>query len=406
MTEQHRNTRGWIVAMAALGVNLLLGILYSWSVLGKALVSQWGWTHTQASLPYTVCVAVFALMMVFAGRAQDAFGPRIIAMLGGVLFGSGLILSSFAKDPQWMVLSFGVLGGMGLGFGYSAVTPCAIKWFEPKRKGLISGIVVSGVGLSPVYIAPLTAWLLKSKNISETFFFLGALAMAAIVLFSLVLRNPPAQPTHAPAGAQKNGTAPSQRNFTWRDMLKTRSFYLLWVSYLLSATAGLMLIGHMANIADVQASWKAGFLLVVILSVFNALGRVLGGVLSDKTGRTRAMLLVFLIQAANMAAFAWFTSIPLLIAGAAIAGLAYGALFALFPATTADYFGLKNMGVNYGLVFTGWGVAGIVGPILGGIVADSTGTYRISFWVAAAMLLIGAAIIKLVKAPASTEEHP
>lgn len=405
MTEQHRNTRGWIVAMAALGVNLLLGILYSWSVLGKALVSQWGWTHTQASLPYTVCVAVFALMMVFAGRAQDAFGPRIIAMLGGVLFGSGLILSSFAKDPQWMILSFGVLGGMGLGFGYSAVTPCAIKWFEPKRKGLISGIVVSGVGLSPVYIAPLTAWLLKSKDISDTFFILGSLAMAAIVLFSLVLRNPQAQPSHAPAGAQKTGPAPSQRNFTWRDMLKTRSFYLLWVSYLLSATAGLMLIGHMANIADVQASWKAGFLLVVILSVFNALGRVLGGVLSDKTGRTRAMLLVFLIQAANMAAFAWFTSIPLLIAGAAIAGLAYGALFALFPATTADYFGLKNMGVNYGLVFTGWGVAGIVGPILGGIVADSTGTYRISFWVAAAMLLIGAAIIKLVKAPASTEAN-
>lgn len=391
--------------MAALGVNLLLGILYSWSVLGKALVSQWGWTHTQASLPYTVCVAVFALMMVFAGRAQDAFGPRIIAMLGGVLFGSGLILSSFAKDPQWMILSFGVLGGMGLGFGYSAVTPCAIKWFEPKRKGLISGIVVSGVGLSPVYIAPLTAWLLKSKDISETFFILGSLAMAAIVLFSLVLRNPPAQPTHAPAGTQNTSPAPSQRNFTWREMLKTRSFYLLWVSYLLSATAGLMLIGHMANIADVQASWKAGFLLVVILSVFNALGRVLGGVLSDKTGRTRAMLLVFLIQAANMAAFAWFTSIPLLIAGAAIAGLAYGALFALFPATTADYFGLKNMGVNYGLVFTGWGVAGIIGPILGGIVADSTGTYRISFWVAAAMLLIGAAIIKLVKAPASTEAH-
>ena len=405
MTEQHRNTRGWIVAMVALGVNLLLGILYSWSVLGKALVSQWGWTHTQASLPYTVCVAVFALMMVFAGRAQDAFGPRIIAMLGGVLFGSGLILSSFAKDPQWMILSFGVLGGMGLGFGYSAVTPCAIKWFEPKRKGLISGIVVSGVGLSPVYIAPLTAWLLKSKDISETFFILGSLAMAAIVLFSLVLRNPPAQPSHATAGAQNTSPAPSQRNFTWRDMLKTRSFYLLWVSYLLSATAGLMLIGHMANIADVQASWKAGFLLVVILSVFNALGRVLGGVLSDKTGRTRAMLLVFLIQAANMAAFAWFTSIPLLIAGAAIAGLAYGALFALFPATTADYFGLKNMGVNYGLVFTGWGVAGIIGPILGGIVADSTGTYRISFWVAAAMLLIGAAIIKLVKAPASTEAH-
>lgn len=406
MTEQHRNTRGWIVAMAALGVNLLLGILYSWSVLGKALVSQWGWTHTQASLPYTVCVAVFALMMVFAGRAQDAFGPRIIAMLGGVLFGSGLILSSFAKDPQWMILSFGVLGGMGLGFGYSAVTPCAIKWFEPKRKGLISGIVVSGVGLSPVYIAPLTAWLLKSKDISDTFFILGSLAMAAIVLFSLVLRNPPAQPSHAPAGAQNTGPAPSQRNFTWRDMLKTRSFYLLWVSYLLSATAGLMLIGHMANIADVQASWKAGFLLVVILSVFNALGRVLGGVLSDKTGRTRAMLLVFLIQAANMTAFAWFTSIPLLVAGAAIAGLAYGALFALFPATTADYFGLKNMGVNYGLVFTGWGVAGIVGPILGGIVADSTGTYRISFWVAAAMLLIGAAIIKLVKAPASKEDYP
>lgn len=398
------NRTGWLITMTALGINLILGVLYSWSVIKKALVADWGWTNTEASLPYTVSVATFALMMVFAGRAQDKYGPRKVAFLGGVLLGLGLIACSWTQNPTMMILTFGVIGGMGIGFGYSAVTPCAIKWFDSKKKGLISGIVVSGVGLSPVYIAPLTNMLYKIYGLEQIFLFLGIFALVVICLLSLLLRNP--SPSEAPVQASSKTAAQSaakpvestqKGDYTWQEMVRMPSFYLLWFAYLMSAAAGLMLIGHMASIADVQANWKAGFLLVVILAVFNFFGRIMGGLLSDKVGRTRALLLVFLIQAVNMFAFSFYTEIPTLIAGSALAGLAYGALFALFPAATADLFGLKNLGVNYGLVFTGWGVAGIIGPIVGGLVADATGSYNISYITSAVMLVIGALLVLRMK---------
>ncbi|MGF1586605.1 MAG: OFA family MFS transporter [Bacteroidales bacterium] len=394
--ELSYRTKGWIVAIAALAINLILGILYSWSILQKALVNEWGWTNTQASLPYTVCIATFAVMMVFAGRAQDKYGPKPIAFLGGILFGSGLIASAFTRNPALMIITFGILGGMGIGFGYSAVTPCAVKWFGPNKKGLISGIVVSGVGLSPVYIAPLTNSLLRTHSIEQTFLYLGIFTLTGVILLSLLLRNPPdIYPTGSSPDQKRDGS-----DYSWQRMVKTRPFLLLWISYLMSAAAGLMLLGHLAGIASVQAKWQAGFMLVVILSVFNALGRVSGGFLSDKAGRINALLIVFIVQAANMFMFSFYQSIPALIAGAVVAGLSYGALFALFPAVTADFFGIRNLGVNYGLVFTGWGVAGIIGPMLGGLAADMSGTYNISYYISGVMLLTGALIVRKIKAPA------
>lgn len=398
--KKSNKTTAWVITYAALGINLLLGLLYAWSVFKKALVGEWGWSNTTASYPYTVSAAIFAFMMIFAGRAQDKFGPRVVALAGGVMFGLGLILSGFADTPFEMVLSFGVLGGIGIGLGYSATTPCAIKWFESSKKGLISGIVVSGVGLAPVYIAPLTAYFLKLYGIQQTFIILGVIAIVAITIFSLILRNPPAG--YVPQKTTDAGKPASSfsTDYTWQDMMKTNQFYILWFCYLLTATAGLMLIAHMASIAFTQGAWKAGYLLVVVLSAFNALGRIVGGILSDKIGRKTAMILVFIIQAVNMFLFTYYTSIPLLIVGASVAGLAYGSLFSLFPSTTADFFGVKNLGVNYGLVFTGWGVAGVIGPILAGYVVDKTGSYSISYIVAGVLLLIGAILIKLIKSPA------
>lgn len=392
-----RNNAGWIVTFAALGINLILGILYSWSILKKALVAEWDWSNTEASLPYTVCIAVLAFVTIFGGRLQDKYGPRIIALIGGLLFGAGLIGSAYAKNPTVMVLTFGVLSGLGMGFGYAAATPCAIKWFDPRKKGLITGIVVSGIGLSAVYIAPLTNYLIKSSSIEETFMFLGILSIVAMTIFSLILRNPPVG--YVPVAHAKKPATQHSADFRWQDMIKTRPFILLWLTYLMSATAGLMLIGHIASIAKVQANWEAGFILVVVLAIFNATGRISGGFLSDKVGRTNAMLIAFSLQAVNMFVFALFTSVPLLILGTAVAGLAYGAIFSLFPAVTADFFGIKNMGVNYGIIFTGWGLAGIIGPIIGGRVADLTGTYNGSYLVAGGMLLIGVLLVKLIKAP-------
>jgi OFA family oxalate/formate antiporter-like MFS transporter len=183
-------------------------------------------------------------------------------------------------------------------------------------------------------------------------------------------------------------------------MIKKRQFFFLWFMYLLSATAGLMLIGHLPKIAATQAGWKAGFYLIVVLSVFNAIGRVLVGSLSDKIGRSTAMMIVFILQAANMFVFSFYDTIPLLILGAALAGLAYGALFTLFPTTTADFFGMKNLGVNYGIIFTGWGIAGIVGPMVAGMVNDATGAYTISYYVSGALLIIAVVLVKFMKSPA------
>jgi len=391
------NNRGWIITFAALGINLIMGTLYSWGVIKKALVSDWHWTNTDAALPFTVSAAVFAFTMIFAGRAQDKFGPRMVTIFGGIMLGGGLILSGFAKDLTTMVLTFGVIGAIGIGLGYSAATPCAMKWFDSSKKGLITGIVVSGVGLSPAYMTPITSYLLGQYGISNTFIILGVFAIAVVTILSFFLSNPTEKII---SKAAETKTAPKGNDYTWQEALQTPQFYLLWVMYLLSATAGLMLIAHLPSIAAVQADWKtAAMLLVPVLAIFNALGRVGAGFLSDKLGRSRAMMVIFLVQAINMFLFTFYTTIPVLMIGSAVAGIAYGAVFSLFPTTTAEFFGMKNLGVNYGMIFTGWGIAGVVGPILGGMVADKTGSYSYGYIVAGIFLVIATAMVSLLKAP-------
>ena len=189
--DKSTNKQGWIITFAALGINLIMGVLYSWGVIKKALVSDWGWTNTEAALPFTVSAAVFAFTMIFAGRAQDKYGPRVVTILAGIILGAGLVASGFATSQMMMVMTFGVLGAIGIGLGYSAATPCAMKWFEPSKKGMITGIVVAGVGLSPVYITPITASLLSKYGISNTFIILGVFATVVVILLSLFLKNPP-----------------------------------------------------------------------------------------------------------------------------------------------------------------------------------------------------------------------
>jgi OFA family oxalate/formate antiporter-like MFS transporter len=396
--------RGWSVVLAALAINLILGVLYAWSVMGKALVIQWHWKATEASLPFTISAASFALMMIFAGRWQDKIGPRYVAMLGGIILGSGLIASSFAQTPQLMLLTFGLVGGIGIGLGYSATTPPSIKWFPPARKGLITGIVVSGVGLAAVYIAPLTQFLLRITTIPNTFLILGLGTIVLVCLLSLGLANPP--PGYVPAGwgkataANAKPPAAARRDLDWYEMLHSAQFYQLWVMFVLAASAGLMIISQVALIAKDQAHIdKWGFAPVATLALFNTLGRVLSGFLSDRIGRANTMVLAFVLQAFNMFAFSYYTTPALLIFGSAFTGLCYGTIFTLFPATTADFYGVRNLGVNYGLVFTGFGVAGVVGPMLGARIRDSFHSYNYAFSISAVMLLAGAVLAFTLRTP-------
>ncbi len=402
------NTRGWIVTLAGLGINLVLGALYAWGVMGKALVVQWKWSKADAGLPFAVSTAAFALMMIFAGRAQDKLGPRRVAMVGGVLFGLGLATSSLATTPLQMALTFGLLGGIGLGLGYSATTPSAIKWFPPARKGLITGLVVSGVGLAAVYMGPLTHSLIATYGIEKTFLILGVGATVVICLLSQLLNNPPAgfKPSGTVPAAGAKSAVVARHEYDWADMLKTPQFYLLWCIYVLAAAAGLMLISNVAIIAKEQAAWEAGFVAVMTLAAFNTLGRVVSGFVSDRIGRTNTMVLAFVLQAVNIFIFAHYNTPALLILGTAFIGFCYGTIFTLMPAATADFYGVKNLGVNYGFVFTGFGIAGVLGSRYGGMIRDLFGSYNLAYKICAAMLLVAAALAYCTRAPAKETAKP
>ncbi len=395
--------RGWTVTLAALSINLILGVLYAWGVIAKALVVQWEWTKTQASLPFTVATISFAIMMVFAGRWQDRVGPRLVATLGGLILGTGLLLSSFVRSPEWMWLTFGVVGGLGIGLGYSATTPPAIKWFPPSRKGLITGVVVSGVGLAAVYISPLTQYLLRTTSIPRTFLILGLGALLLVALLAQWLSNPPADyvpPSSDPApNAKQNSTLPGGAgpDLDWHQMLRSPRFYQLWAMFVLGTSAGLMIIAHIAIIAKDQAKWEWGFVPLATLAIFNTLGRLVSGYLSDRIGRTQTMILAFVAQAINMSFFSQYSSPALLVFGSAFTGLCYGTIFTLMPAATADFYGVRNLGVNYGLLFTGFGVAGVLGPILGARIRDHFGSYSYSYSISAILLLVSAALAFTMK---------
>ncbi|HXR06409.1 MAG TPA: MFS transporter, partial [Candidatus Acidoferrum sp.] len=251
--------------------------------MAKALADNWKWSKTDATLPFTVATVCFAVMMVFAGRCQDKFGPRLVATAGGIMLGLGLIASALVHSPTAIMLTFGVGAGLGIGLGYSATTPPAIKWFPPSRKGFITGIVVSGVGLAAVYISPLSQYLLKITTIPWTFAWLGIGTLVLVPLLAQLLRNPPQLPV-APAATSQ--TPAALRGETgWLAMLGTGQFYQLWLLMVLSVSAGLMIISQVAVIAKDQANWKWGFVPIAALAIFNTFGRLLAGVVSDKIGR-------------------------------------------------------------------------------------------------------------------------
>jgi len=397
--------KGWVVTAAGLGLNLALGILYAWSVFSKQLTEPldkggFGWTKTEATLPYTLAIACFAVMMVPAGRLQDRFGPRIVATVGAVLTGLGLIVAGFCTPGAMLpaLLGFGLMAGTGIGLGYASATPAAVKWFPPEKKGLITGLVVAGFGLAPVYIAPLSRYLLAEYGVGGAFRILGGAFFLLTLLLAQFITNPPvaAAPAARPA-APGSAASVAPAESSWRQMLRSPLFYSLYLQYACAATAGLMIIGHLAKIVSVQSGGtiKVGFYFVALLAIFNAGGRVAAGVISDRIGRAITIAFVCIMQAMIMFFYSYFTTIGFFIIGSAVVGFNYGACLSLFPATVADQWGTKNLGLHYGILFTAWGVGGVVGPILAGRIADATGAYTLAYHTAG-MLLIGAALLAML----------
>jgi OFA family oxalate/formate antiporter-like MFS transporter len=409
-SKEHTNY-GWQVTLAGLGINLALGILYTWSVISKGVPESWGWSATDLFLPYAVACLVFCLVMVPAGRMQDALGPRLVASIGGVLVGIGMILASFTQSPLGYILGFGVFSGAGFGFGYASATPPAVKWFPPAKTGMIAGIVVSGFGLASVYAAPLSTWLIDVRGLPQAVGILGVAFLVVVVGLAQLLRPP--MPGYVPPGAPpkpKDGGPIMKENYLPREMIATWQFYLLWFLYACGAGAGLMIIGALANIAKLQAGLELGFVLVAALAIGNGAGRIIAGMASDKIGRKATLLICFVSQAALIGLISQATSgspvasVPVLAAVSALIGANYGANLAIFPSITKDYYGLKHFGTNYGLVFTAWGVGGFMLAIATGQIYDRYQSFDFAYYGSIA-LLIAAAVGTLLIKPPHGEHH-
>jgi len=417
--------KAWVVTFAGTAVNLCLGILYAWSVWAAALINvkmagqpmtgiNEGWTYltnAEAATPFSLCVIIFAIFMIAGGRIQDKFGPKVGATLGGLCLAGGCILAGLMKSYTGLIVGFGVLGGIGMGIGYAAPTPAALKWFGPHKRGLIAGLVVGGYGGAALYIAPLAKNLIDSYGISGSFIGLGVFFAIVVVIAGQLLSWPP--PGYVPPGvtvtaASAAATAKKQTAHDWSagEMTKTWQFYALVILFIGSTQSGLMIIANAAGILakaakDVPFFVANAWILVSFGGAVNALGRVGTGMYSDKIGRANAYTLNCVVSALCLFAMPSIMAsknILFLFIAVGIAYWQYGGGLSLLPAFTADFFGAKNLGFNYGLVFIGWG-CGFFMARLAGTIKDMTGSLDYAFYLSAAVLIVAVVICRITQRP-------
>ncbi|NLB88766.1 MAG: OFA family MFS transporter [Syntrophomonadaceae bacterium] len=385
----------WLVVLGAVIVQLCLGAVYAWSLFNQPLIDKFGWERADVVLTFSITIATMAIFTIIAGKIQDKIGPRWVATGGGILLGLGLILASNATSLTQLYIFYGLIGGAGIGTAYVCPLATCLKWF-PDKRGLISGIAVAGFGAGSLVFKPLILSFIASFGVSATFLYLGIIYLVAIVLGAQLLVVPPAN--YVPEGwtppAVTAGGGGGQ-DFTPGQMLKTMQFYALWLMYLFGCMAGLMIIGLASNIGTelVKLDAAQAANAVVTVAIFNAAGRIIWGPISDKIGRINSLLLMYILAAFAMFSMSAITmNYVTFLALCSLIGFCFGGFLALFPSITTDYYGTKNLGTNYGIVFLAYGSAAILGPIIGTSVA-----FTQAFLIAGVLCAIGAAMTFLVR---------
>lgn len=386
----------WLAVVGGVSMNLALGSLYAWSVFVAPLEDEFGWDRTQTSWVFSIAIVTFALSFILAGRIQDARGPRICAAIGATLVGLGFILSSFTNSLIYLYVVFGFIVGLGNGFGYATPIPVGSKWF-PDKRGLVVGLMVAGYGGGSAIVIPVAQQLFDAVGWRMTFRILGVVLFLMCMLGTFLLRNPP-------AGYKPEGWTPtpaperSERDIPTKEMLGLPAFYFLWLAYCLGTTAGLMTISQLvpfANSVGVAAAVAGLF-----GAAGSASGRILSGWMSDLVGRLTTLRIMIFVSALAM---------PALYIGREEAGLFYllvavvywcfGAQLSVFATTSADFFGTRYLGLNYGLLFTAYGVAGIIGPLIASRVFSASGSYANAFYIAAGLSVIAVISISMARPP-------
>jgi MFS transporter, OFA family, oxalate/formate antiporter len=405
MAEQHGMINRWWRVVGGLSMNLALGSLYAWSVFVAPLEKEFGWKRADTSMIFTIAVFVFGLSFILAGRLQDKKGPFWISVIGGVLVSIGFFVCAFTTSLGWILFWFGAIGGVGNGFGYATPIPVMAKWF-PDRRGLAVGLAVAGYGGGSAIFGPLAGnWLIPDFGWRNTFMILGVIFVVMTLVGAFLLKNPPAgyRPEGwTPAPAAK--AAATTYEFNPGEAIRTPTMWFMWVAYALGTSAGLMVISQLVPFARSKGVPLAlATTAIFIGAIGNASGRIFSGWMSDALGRLNVLRLMIAISAVAMVILphtGGLAAVPVaLYVMVFVVYYCYGTQLSVNASTTSDFWGTKNAGVNYGILFTAWGVAGIIGPRIGGVLYDKYQDYQAAFYTAAVLAVVALAAELIARRP-------
>ena len=406
--EQNPTKGRWGLVAAALLLQFSIGAVYAWSVFSKALslAEPFHLSKLEASLPFEVAIGMIFIGSYVGGRLQDRKGPRLVALFGGVIYGFGVILASFAHnhDQLWLlVLGYGLIGGFGLGFAYIVPIAMLQKWF-PDKRGLITGLAVGGFGFGAVLTSPIAQRLIDSNKDMPTraFLPLGIGYLVLSLIGASFFCNPPSGYA-VPGFAQATGgrVVDSGKDYTEKEALRTPQWYLLTALLTLNVTAGIALISQAAASAtDIAGYTKAGAAgLVGALAIFNGGGRIVWAVVSDRTGRMPAFATMLGLQGICLLLIPHASNAVLFFILAAIIYLCYGGAFGTMPATAGDYFGVRHAGAIYGLMILGWSLGGVLGPLIISSLIGGAKNYTLGYSVIAVIAFVSIVLTVVTKIP-------
>ena len=418
MLEKTKSSR-WFLIIAGFIINLCLGTVYAWSVFRPPLhQAPYNLAVPQSVLPFSTFLLLFGITFAFSGKMIGDVGPRRPALIGAVLLGVGYLLcyaiASFPGSTLWItIVGFGLVAGTGCGFAYNPPIAVVGRWF-PDRRGLALGLTVMGFGLSALITAPVVVAMISMIGLPNTFLVLGVVFLVLLSLLGLLLRFPPTEwvPPLPRASTSKKSWAASVKDFTIGEMVRTRTFYLAWLIYLVGAGAGLMVIGYAKLIATDITGLKGGLewlatLAVSVLAISNAVGRPFFGSVCDRIGPKKTLLTMQAVQLlCLLALFPYAQSITILYLAIVLFGATFGAYLAVMPTLASYFFGAKNLGPNYGLYLSAYGVGGVVLPMLMSAILGSNPTYPsyVQGFYATAVLVVIAIVLAFMMKPPRIEE--
>ncbi len=383
-------------------MQIALGAVYAWSVFRIPLTKQFGWSIPDVTLTFTIAILVLGFASFFGGLWLNRKGPRVVAMTAGLLYGAGVFLASFsAHKLWWLYLSYGLIGGTGLGLGYIVPVTVLVKWF-PDRRGLLTGIAVGGFGAGALVTAPVATRLIQSVGVLKTFAYLGIAYLIVTVIAGYFMRNPPVD--WRPAGWNPSAAQIAQRSthdYKLGEALGTWQWWALWLLLFLNTSAGISVISQESpmfqQIAHLSA-FAAGALLGIV-SMGNAVGRVFWAWLSDLLTRRITFVIMFVIQVALFWIYPGLHSAAIIGTVTFIILMCYGGAFGIMPAFTADYFGPRNVGPIYGLILTAWGFASVFGPSLIAHMRQVSGVYSGALHIIAVVMAVSIVLPLIIRPP-------